>query len=93
MRRQAACSADVQGLGDRGLLRPGYKADLDLIDHSKLACAMPVWPTTCRPAASACCKRACGYLAMIVSGRATSEIGEPTGALPRALVRGVPAGG
>ena len=41
------------GLEDRGLLQPGYKADLNVIDYDRLALHCPERSTTCRAAGGA----------------------------------------
>ena len=49
-------TARAVGLHDRGVIAPGKKADINVIDFDKLASRRPSWRSTCRPAASACCR-------------------------------------
>ena len=91
--RRAAASAGRRprtvGLLDRGVLAPGYRADVNVIDFDAPAPrTRPASATTCPPAASACCSDADGYLHTFVAGDEVYADGEPTGALPGRLVRG-----
>jgi len=75
------------GLDDRGLIRLGAKADLNVIDYDKLALAAP-HPTYDLPAGGRRLRQESrGYRATILSGQVTYRDGEPTGALPGRLVR------
>lgn len=80
--------AQFVGLKDRGLLRPGYKADVNLIDFDKLHLHAPR-PVFDLPAGGRrLIQPAEGYVATFVSGVQTYQDGEFTGALPGRLVRG-----
>ncbi len=88
VKRQTRDTARAVNLFDRGVIAPGMKADLNVIDFDEPACARAArWSRTCRPAARGCEQRADGYLATIVSGEVTYRNGEPTDALPGRLVR------
>ncbi len=76
------------GLEDRGLLKPGYKADLNVIDMSRIRLHAPRPKRDLPAGARRLEQRADGYLATIVSGEVVYREGEPTGALPGRLVRG-----
>ena len=91
VRRQTSHTAGVYGLTDRGLLRPGLKADLNLIDYAHLACDAPYMAYDLPAGGKRLLQKARGYLATIVAGQPIYESGEPTGALPGRLVRGGPA--
>jgi N-acyl-D-aspartate/D-glutamate deacylase len=79
--------ASVVGLNDRGLVRPGYKADMNVIDFDRLRLDPPD-PVRDLPANGLRLhQRADGYVATIVSGKVTYRDGEPTGELPGRLVR------
>lgn len=84
-------TAAAVGLGDRGLLAPGYKADVNVIDHArmKLHAPHPVYdlPTGARRLTQS----ADGYVATMVSGTVTYREGKATGALPGRLIRGAQA--
>jgi len=80
--------AVAMNLLDRGLVRPGMKADLNVIDLDRLHLYAPL-PTYDLPTgARRLSQRADGYVATIVSGQVTYRGGEHTGALPGRLVRG-----
>lgn len=81
-------TATIAGFRDRGLLRTGYKADLNVIDYGRLGLHAP-HPTYDLPAGGRrLSQTAEGYVATIVSGSVTFREGRPTGALPGRLVRG-----
>ena len=81
-------TATLYGLGDRGVLAPGMKGDVNVIDFDRLALEMPVLANDLPAGAGRLIQRARGYEATIVSGEVTFREGEPTGALPGRLVRG-----
>ena len=81
-------SAETVRLLDRGLIAPGMKADINVIDLQRLELHRPA-PAYDLPAGGRRLKqKADGYVATIVSGQVTYREGEPTGALPGRLVRG-----
>jgi N-acyl-D-aspartate/D-glutamate deacylase len=83
--------ADAVGFRDRGVLRPGYKADLNVIDLERMHLYAPR-PTRDLPAGGRrLTQRAEGYRTTIVSGTVTYRDGVHTGALPGRLVRGAQA--
>ena len=91
IRKLALDPAKAVGLCDRGLIKEGYKADLNVIDLDRLHLHAPV-PIYDLPAGGRrLSQRADGYVATIVSGKVTYKGGEPTGALPGRLVRGAKA--
>lgn len=81
-------AARAVGLGDRGLLAPGYKADINVIDFARLAARAPQVTYDLPAGGRRLIQKAEGYVATIVSGQATYRNGQPTGALPGRLVRG-----
>ena len=88
--------ARAVGLDDRGLLRPGYKADLNVIDPETLELPAPTIVYDLPAGGRRLVQRARGYEVTMVSGAVTYRNGEATGALPGRLVRGaqpVPAEG
>ena len=87
VRRQTSHTAQVYGLHDRGLLKPGLRADLNLIDYPRLHCEAPTMAYDLPAGGKRLLQRAGGYLATIVSGQPIFQHGEATGALPGALVR------
>jgi len=88
VRRQTSHTASVYGLHDRGLLRVGLKADLNIIDYPRLSCDAPYMAYDLPAGGKRLLQKARGYIATIVAGQPIYEQGEPTGALPGALVRG-----
>ena len=80
--------AETVGLLDRGILAPGMKADINVVDFHQLHLHAP-YVTRDLPAGGRRLKqKADGYVATIVNGVVTYENGVATGALPGRLVRG-----
>ena len=76
------------GWHDRGVVRVGAKADLNVIDLDRLHLYAPR-PARDLPAGGRrLTQRADGYRTTIVSGTVTYRDGAHTGALPGRLVRG-----
>jgi N-acyl-D-amino-acid deacylase len=76
------------GFLDRGLLAPGYKADINVIDLRRLHLHAPRTKRDLPAHGRRLTQKADGYVATIVSGQVTYREGEPTGHLPGRLVRG-----
>ena len=81
-------TATLYGLGDRGVLAPGYVGDANVIDFGRLALHRPTKVADLPGGASRLIQRADGYVATIKGGTVTFEHGEHTGATPGALLRG-----
>ncbi len=88
VQRQCRATAETVGLLDRGLLAPGYKADVNVIDFDALALSRPRMVHDLPAGGKRLMQDATGYRHTIVSGVETYADGEPTGALPGRLVRG-----
>jgi N-acyl-D-aspartate/D-glutamate deacylase len=88
VKRMTRDTAELYGLLDRGLLAPGMKADLNLIDLAGLTLHSPVMAHDLPAGGRRLLQHASGYEATVVSGEVTLERGEPTGALPGRLLRG-----
>ena len=86
--RQTRDTAQAVGLLDRGLIAPGYRADLNVIDYAGLKLEAPKVAYDLPAGGRRLVQRAHGYVATIVGGVVTQRDGEPTGALPGRLVRG-----
>ena len=80
--------ADAVGLSDRGRVKPGYKADINILDLEALDLKAPTVVHDLPAGGRRLYQRADGYVATIVSGQVTYRDGDPTGALPGRLVRG-----
>lgn len=81
-------TAHAVGLRDRGVIAPGYKADLNLFDLNRLHLHAPEVAHDLPSGGRRLVQRADGYAATIVSGTVVARNGLPTGALPGRLVRG-----
>ncbi len=91
IRRLTRDSATALGLRDRGVVAPGYKADLNVIDYDRLRLHAPEVVYDLPSGGRRLVQRADGYTATIVSGVPVYRDGEETGALPGRLVRGAQA--
>lgn len=81
-------TASTVGLNDRGLLAPGYKADLNVIDYDALRLHTPHVSFDLPAGGRRLLQRADGYDVTVKSGTVTYRKGVATGALPGRLVRG-----
>ncbi|SHN39989.1 N-acyl-D-amino-acid deacylase family protein [Cryptosporangium aurantiacum] len=95
VRRQCRDTATAIGLDDRGLLAPGYRADLNVIDLDSLRLHRPEVHRDLPAGGSRLLQRADGYRHTFVRGVETYADGQETGELPGRLIRGpqpAPAG-
>lgn len=88
IRRQTSATAKTVGLLDRGIIAPGMKADLNVIDFKRLNLERPFLVYDLPAGAKRLLQRAQGYEVTIVSGVPTYRNGVATGGLPGKLVRG-----
>jgi N-acyl-D-amino-acid deacylase len=88
VRELTSVPARVAGLADRGRIAVGYKADLNVIDHSALRLHKPVISHDLPAGGGRLDQTAEGYVATVVSGQVIAENGVPTDARPGKLVRG-----
>ncbi len=86
--KQTRRSALAYGLADRGLVAPGMKADLNVIDRDALALARPEIVYDLPTGGKRFIQRARGYRHTFVSGIETLQDDTLTGALPGRLIRG-----
>jgi N-acyl-D-amino-acid deacylase len=88
VRALSRANALAVGMTDRGLIAPGMKADINVIDYERLTLQAPRIVTDLPAGGKRMIQDADGYDATIVSGVVTYRGGIPTGALPGRLVRG-----
>jgi N-acyl-D-amino-acid deacylase len=88
IRELTSVPARVAGLADRGRIAVGYKADLNVIDHTALRLHKPVISHDLPAGGRRLDQTAEGYVATVVSGEVIAENGVPTAARPGKLVRG-----
>jgi len=88
VKKQTRDSALAYGMRDRGLLAPGMKADINVIDFDRLALRRPQVVYDLPADGRRIVQRADGYRHTFVAGIETMRDGEFTGELPGRLVRG-----
>jgi N-acyl-D-aspartate/D-glutamate deacylase len=81
-------NAAAIGLNDRGLLRAGMKADINILDYDNLRLRSPEIVYDLPAGGKRLLQRTEGIDATIVSGAIVYRHGEATGALPGRLIRG-----
>ena len=86
--KQTRRTAEAYGLLDRGLLRPGYRADLNIVDHAALSVGRPQLAFDLPAGGKRLVQRPIGYRHTFVQGVETLTDGEFTGQRPGRLVRG-----
>ena len=86
--RQTRQTAELYGLGDRGLVAPGLRADLNVIDLDRLGFDVPRMAFDLPAGGRRLVQRGRGYVASFVAGVQTVDHDEPTGEMPGRLVRG-----
>jgi N-acyl-D-aspartate/D-glutamate deacylase len=88
IRRLTSDPASAAGLGDRGIIAVGKKADLNVIDYDKLGFDRPYVTFDLPAGGRRLLQKAGGYAATIVSGQVTYRHGDATGHLPGRMVKG-----
>jgi N-acyl-D-aspartate/D-glutamate deacylase len=88
VKRQTRDTARAVDLHDRGVLAPGMKADVNVIDFANLRNRAPEIVHDLPAGGARLEQKTEGMLATVVSGQVTYERGEPTQALPGRLIRG-----
>jgi N-acyl-D-aspartate/D-glutamate deacylase len=86
--RQTRATAVLYGLGDRGVVAPGMRADLNLIDLDALGFDTPRMAFDLPAGGRRLVQHGRGYVATFVDGVQTVDHDEPTGELPGRLIRG-----
>ncbi len=88
VKRQCYDTARLYGLNDRGILKPGYMADVNVIDMAAIKLGKP-WLAFDLPAGGKrLLQKADGYVATIKSGVVTFRDGVMQGPTPGGLIRG-----
>ncbi|MSO38139.1 MAG: amidohydrolase [Acidimicrobiia bacterium] len=90
VRRLTSDTAELFSIGDRGVLKPGAYADVNVIDFEGMRLPQPEYVHDFPGGAGRYVQRASGYEATIVNGEVFMENGEHTGALAGRLLRSTP---
>ena len=88
VRKQTRDTAALFGLDDRGVVAPGKRADLNVIDHARIGLRTPRLVHDLPAGGRRLLQHADGYTATVVAGEQTRADGADTGARPGRLVRG-----
>ena len=88
VRMMSLAPARAWGFHDRGLLREGMVADINVFDPDTVAPSMPRIEHDLPAGEKRIVQKADGFAATIVNGVVTQSHGEPTGARPGELIRG-----
>ncbi len=88
IRKQTKDTAETYGLFDRGEIKPGMLADINIIDFEQLNVSHPKMIHDLPLGGRRLVQDATGYVATIKSGKVVSENGKATGSLPGQLIRG-----
>lgn len=87
IRLQTSATANVMGVTDRGVIAPGMRADINVIDFENLTLEAPRAVNDLPAGGRRLLQSAHGYVATIVNGAITRRNGLDTGARPGRLVR------
>jgi N-acyl-D-aspartate/D-glutamate deacylase len=88
VKRQTADTARAVGLLDRGVIAPGMKADLNVIDFDRLRVGRPKMAFDLPAGGKRLMQGADGYVATVISGEISYRDGAETSVLAGKLVRG-----
>ncbi len=86
--RQTRRNAELFGLTDRGLIAPGLRADLNVIDFKGLKLGAMQFHHDLPAGGARLLQSANGYLATMIDGEVTRRFDADTGARPGRLTRG-----
>ena len=86
--KQTRRTALAYGLADRGLLAPGHKADINVVDYEALGLTRPTVVYDLPAGGKRLEQRSVGYRHTFVSGVEVAADGEFTGERPGRLIRG-----
>lgn len=79
--------ADLYGMSDRGRIKVGRKADINVIDFARLSLGVPRTQYDLPLGGPRFVQKATGYLATLVNGEVTRLNDQETGARPGRLIR------
>jgi N-acyl-D-aspartate/D-glutamate deacylase len=85
---QTRDTARAVGLRDRGVLEPGMRADINVVDFDGLRLARPELVYDLPAGGKRLVQRVTGYAHTFVAGEETYRAGEWTGATPGRVIRG-----
>ncbi len=88
IKRLTSDNANAIGLGDRGVIRKGAKADINVIDYGRLKLHAPEVVYDLPSGGRRLIQHIDGYEATVLSGEIVNREGKATGKLPGRLVRG-----
>jgi len=88
IRKQTKDTAETYGLFDRGEIKTGMIADINIIDFEKLNVSLPKMIFDLPKGGKRLIQESFGYLATIKSGEVVYENGQATGTLPGQVIRG-----
>jgi N-acyl-D-aspartate/D-glutamate deacylase len=91
VQQQCRATAETVGLRDRGILAPGFRADVNVIDFEHLGMRAPRLVHDLPAGGKRLLQPSVGYLHTFVRGEEVCTNGESTGATPGRLVRGAQA--
>ena len=88
IKKQTKDTAETFGLFDRGEIKPGMLADINIVDFDKLNVSHPTMIHDLPLGGRRLVQDATGYIATIKNGQVVSENGKANGVLPGKLIRG-----
>jgi N-acyl-D-aspartate/D-glutamate deacylase len=88
VQRLTSSTAALYGLDDRGVLAPGYRADVNVIDFEHVDIDRPEMVYDLPAGAGRMVQHSTGYLETLVAGETVVDHGELTDARPGRLIRG-----
>jgi N-acyl-D-aspartate/D-glutamate deacylase len=91
IKQQCADTAALLGFSDRGVLAPGRRADINLIDLPAIGSTYPSIRADLPSGGSRLVGQGTGYVATLVAGQVTYDHGQYTGTTPGRLVRSAPS--
>jgi len=88
VQRLTSSTAALYGLDDRGVLAPGYRADVNVIDFERVDIDRPEMVYDLPAGAGRMVQHSTGYVETLVAGETVVASGELTDARPGRLIRG-----